>query len=114
MSLLDYLDRPTDLKGAPTSPTSLTLSWSAEGLYWQPDAFSISACHVRSLSPAALPRDDGEDRCKHFEFAPEATSQPWTMELDGLRDFSEYEVEIEAGLAQFEASKRASAKARTC
>ncbi len=105
----EYLDAPSSVSAVSESPSSLNVSWGTEGLHWQPDSFSVSACHLKSLSPASLPVAE-EDRCVTVNATEEEGRE---MMLDGLRSFAEYEVEVEGSLGAFQERKRAVVKART-
>ena len=112
----DYLDRPANLSSTSKSPTSLLLRWSTAGLRWLPSLFSVRACHLRGLSAASLPVNE-EEKCRERNVSKdereERGSRIWTVEVDDLRDFSEYQVVVEGTLDGFKDTKMIQIKSRT-
>jgi len=106
-----YLDSMVNASSSSSSPTSSTLTWTTEGILWQPDNFFAEICHTRRLSPSALPVED-EDKC-HERNDLNLEGPPYVLHLDHLLAFSEYRVRITAKLANMSATSAIDVAART-
>ena len=105
----EYLDTPSDVFGKGVSASALNISWSTDGLYWQPSDYSIEFCHKESLSKATLPIVG--EKCHIIQV--NGSRGPHYEIIDGLQPFSEYEFKVIGKLQGFEKLTSTVANART-
>ena len=100
---------PSDVYGMGVTPDSVNITWSTDGIYWQPSQYQIIYCHKESLSKASLPMFG--DKCgetnvtghkgRHFAI------------ISGLQPFSEYEFKVVGKMEGFAKETFTVANART-
>ena len=105
----EYLDTPSDVFGKGISANALNISWSTDGLYWQPSEYSIEYCHKESLSKATLPIVG--EKCNLITV--NGTRGPHYAIINDLQPFSEYEFKVIGKLQGFEKLTSTVANART-
>ena len=99
----------SDVYGMGVTPDSVNITWSTDGIYWQPSQYKIIYCHKESLSKASLPMFG--DKCgetnvtghkgRHFAI------------ISGLQPFSEYEFKVVGKMEGFAKETFTVANART-
>ena len=99
----------SDVYGMGVTPDSVNITWSTDGIYWQPSQYQIIYCHKESLSKASLPMFG--DKCgetnvtghkgRHFAI------------ISGLQPFSEYEFKVVGKMEGFAKETFTVANART-
>ncbi len=77
-----------------------------------PDAFKVTACHQKNLSPASLKVSE-EDKCKNVENVTELQAGEWAVHIKDMAAFAEYSVEIIGTLSGFRETRSAQMRTRT-
>jgi len=92
----------------------LNASWTSQGQFWQPQSYVVTACHVRSLSKAAV-AVEAADAC--HEAMVEARDSPSgrvaSAVIAGLQAFSEYNVTVTGSMEWFAKNTSVAFPART-
>ena len=105
----EYLDTPSDVYGIGVSPDSINITWSTDGIYWQPSQYQITYCHKESLSKAALPFFG--EKCGEANVTGHK-GRHFTI-IDKLEPFSEYEFKVIGKMDGFAKETFTVANART-
>lgn len=105
----EYIDTPSDVFGQGISPEAVNVSWSTDGLFWQPSTYRIEFCHLESLSKAALPLMG--DKCGQVIVSGHRGNHITT--IANLEPFSEYQFKVIGSVEAFAKEPSTIAKART-
>lgn len=106
----EYLDTPSDVYGYGITPESVNMTWSTDGIYWQPSQYKVQYCHKESLSKAALPINN-EDKCGNVT-ANGHRGRHFVI-IQGLSPFSEYDFKVIGSLEGFSKETFTTATARS-
>lgn len=106
----EYLDTPSDVYGYGITPESINMTWSTDGLYWQPSRYKVQYCHKESLSKAALPINN-EKQCGNVT-ANGHRGRHFAI-IEGLNAFSEYDFKVIGSLDGFSKETFTTASARS-
>ena len=91
------------------SPDSINITWSTDGIYWQPSQYQITYCHKESLSKAALPFFG--EKCGEVNVIGHK-GRHFTI-IAKLEPFSEYEFKVIGKMDGFAKETFTVANART-